>query len=181
MTGPTHEHWFDRLAAAPRTRRQVLQAALAGAVLTLPFARTAHARIADDPHACQKGCLYTSHAQLDRRLDACISNLGQAWTLAGYLAAGGFMAMGTGVFSGGLSGYVCSEVALLRHKSTQYDCLQSNCPGFDPRGKDGPCAHCPPNARCCYNPKDATGYGCCDSECCTKEPVGCTFKDPCTS
>ena len=58
------EHWFDRLAA-PQTRREILKAAVAGAALTLPFARTRPARAAT-PN-CFGGCDWTNHERYEAR------------------------------------------------------------------------------------------------------------------
>src|SRR5215208_1143329 len=58
------EHWFDRLAA-PHTRRQGFRAAVAGALLTLPFARPDRAQATHD--RCHIPCLYTAHrAKVER-------------------------------------------------------------------------------------------------------------------
>ena len=188
MSDPGREHWLDRLAA-PRTRREVLQAALAGAVLTLPFARPAAVHAASqhrtarksgcklgpssDPKACQKGCFATSNLKADRGLDRCagqivltnlsaISVLGPMGILP-YLGTLGASAIGD---------VACSEAVLLRQKAMQYDCLQPNCPGFDPCGPGGPCAGLPPNVFCCPDPSTWNGYVPC-SECCSPKGNGC--------
>jgi hypothetical protein len=186
MSGATREHWLDRLAA-PRTRRQVLQAALAGAALTLPFARPARTHAADqigrtsaggpcnvgksqDPHACRQGCLRTSDLATQRSLDACLHTAGGQVALLGYLAPGvGFFLVSGAFLSSSTSAYVCTEVALVRQKAMQYDCLQPNCPGFDPCGKDGPCESCSKiGGWCCPDPTTLTGYSCC--ACCGPDP-----------
>lgn len=178
------EHWFDRLAA-PHTRRQGLKAALATAALTLPFLRSGPARAANPnargPHDCQIGCFYASHKQYARQNDTCQS----AAAIGGYqglvtvlfgLIPFGFAQQGAAA----ITAVNCHDQALLRQKAMQYDCLQADCPGFDPDGPDGPCEPCAllratgQNCVCCPDPVNSplvgylycarcnpeTGHGC---------------------
>jgi hypothetical protein len=173
MTEVPREHWLDRLAA-PHTRRQGLRAALAGAALTLPLGRATTA-LADnpqsggDPHACQKGCFYTAHATYAATINNCLSTAG----------AGGYGLIGAGLYGQLLVGFaqagakliqasLCADRARLVQKATQYDCLQPNCPGFDPGGERGPCFNCNSlsNTVCCPDPTSVFGYTCCS----TNEP-----------
>jgi hypothetical protein len=173
VTGAPREHWFDRLAA-PHTRRQGLRAALAAAALTLPLGRSAQA-LADnpqsggDPHACQKGCFYTAHRIFAASSDSCLRN-GLFGFYAGDTAAvfygQVFGLVGAGVNLVGALG--CLEGARLHQKARQYDCLQPDCPGFDPGGEHGPCFNCNSlsNTVCCPDPTSVFGYSCCS----TNEP-----------
>jgi hypothetical protein len=167
-----HEHWLD-LLAVPRTRRHVLKAALAGAALTLPFARPMTARAADDPHACQKGCAYTSHRQFEQGLNTCEKNAQlSALVLGGYGAALGFGITSPAILIASTRWLACQDLALLQQKATMFDCLQPNCPGFDPKGPIGPCAGAPANVHCCPDQSVANGYSLC-AQCCSKTGSGC--------
>jgi hypothetical protein len=186
VSGVQRESWFDRLAV-PRTRRQVLQAALAGAALTLPLARPARTYAAsraggaaaegpckvgkgNGPHACQKGCFHTSNLQAQRRLDGCLHTAGGNLALAGYIGGLGFMTLAGASFGHSVVAYTCTEVALLQQKAMQRDCLDPNCPGFDPCGQDGPCEYCSRSGGvCCPDSQTSTGYSCC--ACCGPDPA----------
>src|SRR5205085_465475 len=56
-------------------------------------------------------------------------------------------------------GQRCAEQANLRTKAQNWDCLQPNCPGFDPKAKGGPCDTC--QDVCCPDSQVANGYSCC--------------------
>jgi hypothetical protein len=172
VSGATPDHWLDRLAAA-HTRRQILKAALAGAMLTLPFARPARGAIAADPQACQKGCLYTASNRYTNRLEGCAATSDRGFLSASFLVffvdpLGGLVQSVTST----LGQVACEETALLVGKSASWDCLQPNCPGFDPRGPDGPCAGLNKNLLCCTSSSSATGYTAC-AVCCHPTGDGC--------
>jgi hypothetical protein len=183
----SYEHWFDRLAA-PQTRRQLLRAALAGAAITLPFARPAPGHAASpsvntagtcipplftDPHACRKGCLYTAHRQYLRRHDACATAnvaAGVGGVLVGLLTNPVVFFPYAGAI---LAASHCSDQALLELKAMQLDCLQPDCPGFDPCGPGGPCEYCNVvGVHCCPDQSVAIGYSCC-AQCCKPTGSGC--------
>jgi hypothetical protein len=207
--------WFDRLAA-PRTRRQALQAALAGAALTLPFARIGRSAAAGlvghasgpcvtntgDPHACRKGCLWTSTRRFLKSYEntcfsaynACsIGARGVGATTAGLLysfGVGGSLLLGAVPAATTapvarkaaqalceVANNKCTDLLLLRLKAEQFDCLQPDCPGFDPCGKDGPCEVCRQTGGvCCPDARQDGGYACC-----TAPPGGCCKDDGCHS
>jgi hypothetical protein len=177
MSGPALEHWFDRLAA-PQTRRQVLKAALAGAVLTLPFARSAPARAANpnsngNPYACGQGCDYASHVQYQRAEGACNTGLSVGIIATDALMVLGFMNPLIGAAAEGaalINRVACHNQNLLVEKAMQYNCLLPDCPGFDPSGPGGPC---PPNAKfCCPCLGCLGGYTPC-AVCCSPTGDGC--------
>ncbi len=171
MSNTTREHWLD-LLAAPRTRRQVLKAALAGTALTLPFARTGASLGADDPHACQKGCFYTSHKQYGSGVNACSRDAGLSYMTIG-LTLPFALAIGAPTFMMASAKFnACLDLALLKEKAMQRDCLSPNCPGFDPKGPDGPCEGLPPNVFCCPTQSTFHGYSPC-VQCCSKTGSGC--------
>jgi hypothetical protein len=187
MSGnPPQEHWFDRLAA-PQTRPQFLKAALAGAALTLPFARSAAARAVNTrssanpcnakpgngPTACRKGCFRTSNMQALRRLDVCRGALTQSLLASEYLLPVFSFVSLLQIGIGSVPMDACVEAVILRQKAMQRDCLYPNCPGFDPCGPDGPCADCAnvAGASCCPS-TDVFGYSCC-AQCCAKNGDGC--------
>jgi hypothetical protein len=171
LTPASREHWFDRLAA-PHTRRQGLKAAFAGAALTLPLGRAASA-LADnpqsngDPHACQKGCFYAAHTNYAAAGDRCYRQgnpfPGVAALLYGQLFAGAGLVGGKFI-----AAVACQERNRLVQKAAQYDCVQPNCPGFDPAAENGPCFNClsHQNTVCCPDPTSFFGYSCCS----TNEP-----------
>ncbi len=172
-------NWLDRLAVA-HTRRQTLKAALAGAAMTLPFARPGPAPASNPngagPHDCAKGCQFTSHVHYRSRVATCR----QQGISQGALAEGAALWLnpfyGVALQGGNLISYVrCNEQALLRQKAEGWDCLQPDCPGFDPYAPDGPCWACnEAGGKCCPSPQSATGYGCCASSiCCDPATGGC--------
>lgn len=172
------EHWLDRLAA-PHTRRQTFKAALAGVALTLPGVRSTPARAANpnatDPHACRKGCLYTAHAQFARRNNTClqIAQARQTGALVSALFINPFFgAAGNGAAI--IQFDRCLQDALLRQKAMNFDCLQPDCPGFDPAGPRGPCEVClgVAGAVCCPQQSSSIGYVCCP--CCHPSGDGCS-------
>jgi hypothetical protein len=176
ITAGEHEHWLDRLAVR-RTRRQVLQSALAGVAVTMPFVRSTPASAADDPNACRKGCFYTSFRKRLRAYDRCEKTYGSS-LIAGGLATGfAFFPMSAALAAGSAANLACLELADLAQKAMQYDCLQPDCPGFDPKGADGPCENCVSSGgTCCPDQKQLQGYACC-----TAPPGGCCKSDGCHS
>ena len=176
------EHWLDRLAA-PRTRRQGLKAALAGAALTLPFVRGAPARAvvprADDPHACATGCRYTVGQDFEDALNACARVSGVGFSAASFLFLGPALLLGPVAKPRPNSKFTakCLDVAAIQLRSQAYRCTQDNCPGFDPSGHNGPCEGCTAaHGNCCVYPADTLlGYFCCTiSE--GRTPCWCTEK-----
>lgn len=169
------EHWLDRLAA-PHTRRQSLKAAVAGVALTLTGVRSAPARAAGagDPHACRKGCLYTAHKQFAQRDEACWRASRHAVdrsVVTGLFISPLFQAAEVGTSL--IEVVHCHNQALLRQKAMAFDCLQPNCPGFDPAGPQGPCEPClaVAGAVCCPQQSSSIGYVCCS--CCAQNGEGC--------
>lgn len=169
MSGPgSPEHWFDRLAVR-HTRRQALKAALAGTALTLPLLRAAPADAAG-LSPCAKGCWYTNHYNTNYALNTTCVNVASGAApvhiLAGLALGFGFYSLPASLLSALLDQNTCQNLALLNQKATGYDCLQPNCPGFDPNSSGGPCTGCHPPGVCCTDQGSITGYNCC--ECCAK-------------
>jgi hypothetical protein len=147
-------HWLDRLAQR-YTRRQALKAAAAGAALSaLPLVRSAPA-LADDPHACRQGCLWTSHQTAISQYDTCWG--GSA--LANLLVVGYAPMLGLGFLQGGALGLSlethlldgCADRAAATEKAFNTDCMQPGCPDFDPKGANGPCEGVTTNCCPCTN------------------------------
>jgi hypothetical protein len=178
------EHWFD-LLAAPRTRRQVVGAAVAGVAFTLPFVRAAYgsssagcnAQPWKNPTDCRAGCAWTSYVTYEAAVTKCraaadkIFGAGVAssvvilWNPIPYIV---------NTQTAELARLLCGNQALIEHKARAYDCQTPDCPGFDPCGPNGPCADCNkvPGAYCCPDPQVLQGYSCC-SECCSPDGAGC--------
>jgi hypothetical protein len=162
------EH-FPNLLGARSTRRQVLRAALAGAVLTVPLVRGVAPARAAGPHDCQKGCLWTA----DRRFAS-------EWTMCsnqGFIAGAEILLFmpiaGAGQF---VAAVACRDRSVLHHKALSFDCSQPDCPGFDPTAPGGPCEDCQKSGGiCCPDPKQQQGYACCT------QPGGCCKGDGCHS
>lgn len=157
MSDAASGHWFDRLATRV-TRRQALRATVAGAALTLPLARPRTAG-ADDPSACKKGCMWTSHQNFCSDSDRC----GARADLVIFLIYGYGPAAGLGFFSLPLSSYKgfreglqCNDVALLNQKASQASCKEPFCPGFSPYATGGPCDGVQDN--CCPCGASDNGY-----------------------
>jgi hypothetical protein len=167
-------HWLDRLAVR-LTRRQALKAAAAGAALSsFPLVRTGIAR-ADDPHACQQGCLWTSHQTAESGFNHCSFG----GTLAGLLIYGYGVPLGFGIFGPLTQGSYatwrlstgCSDTVLANAKADNASCLQPNCPNFNPKSANGPCEgthdYCCPCASViqgyqpCVYPCDDPSHSCC--------------------
>jgi hypothetical protein len=175
----TSEHWLDRLAS-PHTRRQSLKAAVAGVALGLPLQRTATASAdnpnASSPTACRRGCFYTSHRMTGKELGRCE----QAITSA---KVNTFVTLFFGNIPAGIANVTflrsndgCGDRALITKKARDWDCLQPNCPGFDPNGEFGPCEPCNAVAGClcCPSATSFTGYDSCTNPpyCCGTAPGG---------
>jgi len=169
------EHWLDRLAA-PQTRREGFKSALAGAALALPFT-TGTAR-ADNPggstpNACRNGCYFKNQRTTNRELQRCHADAHTAVSFATGL--GGFVTLLLTAKARSTERY-CVDRALLVEKATAYDCLQPDCPGFDPYGELGPCEPCAavPGCLCCPSQVSSTGYDSCTSPpyCCGTAPGG---------
>jgi hypothetical protein len=146
---------FGTELARPRTRRQVMRAALAGAALTLPLARGVNPARAAGPHDCQKGCLYTADRRVVAQTNACSDSWNVAWLL--------FLIRPVDSAFKLRAASRCWDRALLRHKASSFDCGQAGCPGFDPSGPDGPCDGC--RDHCCTCQASPNGYICCVFDC----------------
>lgn len=159
-----HEHWFDRLSAN-LTRRQIMKAALgSSAALAVPMVRSTIAR-ADGASPCVKGCTWTAAQHLQGREQICIENGFQSLFQV-LIFASAFGPVAT------LAGIACKDAAYMIYKSDWYDCMQgTDCGGFDPTQKGGPCDGC--TANCCTCSASTNGYICCiflcddgDHNCC---------------
>jgi hypothetical protein len=151
------DHWLDRLAAR-HTRRNVLKTALAGA-LTLPLLRSFRAK-ADSPTACQKGCFWTSHQVYDIETSPCFVRANGKFDAALVLYPLTFGLTFTSIFTAPAKTFMrCLDNAVLNMKQNQAQCLQPNCPGFNPNGTGGPCETC--TATCCTFAGTDSGYYCC--------------------
>jgi hypothetical protein len=172
------DHWLDRLAVL-QTRRQVLRTALAGAALTIPFARTRPARasggsVKEGPQACTRGCEYVRQLRTADELGDCYKGQNRNFVVSTALFM--FVSPLNAVLAAGtanIQGRFCVDQALLRQKAAHWDCLQPGCPGFDPRDKQyGPCASCDQvKGMCCPTPTVLSGYTCCI--CCDTKGNGC--------
>jgi hypothetical protein len=173
---PGREHWLDRLAVR-QSRRQLLRSALAGAVLTVPFASSASAAGVADPHACRKGCFYTSFQKAGVAFQRCGDIAGQQFSAYGFTVALAFIPSVAGLTLGAGGTLLCRQVAEMQQKAMQYACLQPDCPGFDPKAPGGPCEICQSSGGiCCPDQNVVSGYSCC-----TAAPGGCCKDDGCHS
>jgi hypothetical protein len=140
----------------PRTRRQALRAALAGAAaLTLPLGvRAAPARAAG-PNDCRKGCDWTVDQRFASNWNGCVNTLASTPLLLLYAPL--LSATQT------INALICRDRTILSHKAGHYDCSQPNCPGFDPKAAGGPCDTC--RDSCCPCQASVSGYICCIFPC----------------
>jgi hypothetical protein len=180
----TTDSWFDRLALR-QSRGHFLKTALAsGAVLTLPQARAARASVSND-FDCWRGCFYTAHVRQQTDLDNCLTKYQQCASAVGkrvfwipILGGAAVPLVQKGceaVYQNKIA--KCYDLALLKEKAMERDCLEPNCPGFDPEAPDGPCAFVKKTGgHCCPDPKSVTGYSGC-SECCSATGDGCASGD----
>ncbi len=151
------EHWLDRLAVR-LNRRQALKAAAASA-LALPLLGASAAE-ADDPTACRKGCMVTSHAVFDNETAPCFVRANGKMDAAIILAPLTFGLTISSIISAPIESFMnCVDTATLNMKNHQAQCLEPNCPGFNPTGHLGPCETCKGN--CCPDQNTETGYYCC--------------------
>lgn len=173
------DRWLDELAIRA-TRGGFLRTAVAAAgALAFPLARAGGAAAAPhDPTACRTGCFWMAHKNAQRDLQTCMDALVQL---------GGGYAIGVGLWVNPWYGLAtqgiafirytsCHERALLTQKATQWDCLQPNCPGFDPARTGGPCDGCAgAGGHCCPDQKVVSGYSCCTGTggCCDPSGDGC--------
>jgi hypothetical protein len=140
-------HWLDRLAVRIN-RRQALKAAAASA-LALPLLGASAAE-ADDPTACRKGCMVTSHAVFDNETAPCFVRANGKMDAAIILAPLTFGLTISSIISAPVKSFMnCVDTAT----------LEPNCPGFNPTGPLGPCETCKGN--CCPDQNTETGYYCC--------------------
>jgi hypothetical protein len=162
---------LDDILAGRPTRRQALRAALAAAALTLPFAaaKVPKARAAG-PTDCRKGCLWTAGRDVQTREAACVNRF--VVDYVGSFLSLPFNPLG---LQNGVRNLIqlesCRDRNVLTSKAAYYDCLQPDCPGFDPKKEGGPCDGCRDN--CCPCQASEVGYICCiflcddpDHSCC---------------
>jgi hypothetical protein len=152
----TSEHWFDRVSVR-LTRRQALKAAaVTGAALTVPFARPPVSRADVDFDPCYQGCVWTARKRFKAAQGACNN--------AGYSFERLFLLSPIGAFFTSKRATAhCLDDALLHGKADFYDCGRTDCDGFDPKQKGGPCDGCPEN--CCVCDTSTNGYICCFYTC----------------
>jgi hypothetical protein len=160
-------HWLDRLAVRV-TRRQALKSAAAGVALaSVPLFRSAPVAAAADPHACRQGCLWTARQTADHGLVRCAVNAETAGLLViGYAAPIGLGLFGVGAAAISVARRVqipCNDRVFAVEKAANADCLQPNCPGFDPKGENGPCEGVQDN--CCPCAGVIQGYIPCVYDC----------------
>jgi hypothetical protein len=157
-------HWLDRLAVRS-TRREALRTVAAGAAaVALPALRPSTAQ-AEGPTDCRKGCLWTNRQRYRPRVEKCLTiRRAAAAKIAG---AGAYPALAVvlipAAWIDALAYSTCLDRAVLESKAGAYDCLQPNCPGFDPKAPGGPCDTCRDN--CCTCQASDTGYICCVFSC----------------
>jgi hypothetical protein len=159
------------------TRRQALKSAAAGVALaSFPLLRSAPA-VAADPHACRQGCLWTAHQNAEQGYERCARAAAAAFLLyAGYGPAIGLGLLGSqakGAYSGLTLQFSCNDRVHASAKAANADCREPDCPGFDPKGDNGPCAgvqdNCCPCATVlsgyipCIYPCDDPSHNCCPS------------------
>lgn len=176
MTG-ADGYWLDELAVRA-TRGRFLRttiAAVGGLVFPLVRAHPATSA-ANDPTACRKGCFYMAHRTADRTLQACRTSVRQQ-ALPDLLAT-----LWVSPFLGGAmllaepSHEDCADRTLLVQKATLWDCMQPDCPGFDPAAAGGPCDGCQAaGGHCCPDQAVVSGYSCCTGTggCCDPSGNGC--------
>ncbi len=161
------EHWFDRWAA-PQTRRGVLRSALvAAATLTVPFVRAGGARAAG-PHDCQKGCLWTAEQTAQAAWDACTVQAQKSVKVGALLTiwGAGLLYVDLTAFTAYVGAAACHDQTVIAHKADNWNCVQPDCPGFDPSAPGGPCEPCAASGgNCCPCQATATGYICCSYPC----------------
>ncbi len=155
------ERWLDRLAA-PSTRRQAFtKVVLTAAAFTLPLARAKPA-LADDPHACRKGCNWTAHRKYVKQADACPIPAAAGTSLGWLYTVGASPGLAVWLLPETLLAAhhrttQCVEEALIRQKASYFDCSQPGCAGFDPKQPGGPCEFIG-NNYCCTCQASDTGY-----------------------
>ena len=146
---------FEIELTRPRTRRQIMRAALAGAALTLPLARGVTPARAAGPHDCQKGCRYTAGRRFNSQWSTCSAQGISSVVLLPFTpVSSALKSLGAGL---------CADRTMLRLKASLYDCSRPGCPGFDPKGPDGPCDGC--RDKCCTCQASPNGYICCIFDC----------------
>jgi hypothetical protein len=177
MSGSGGQHWFDRLAVRTTRRGALKVAALAGAGLALPLSRAETAKAAD-PHACQQGCNWAAHQRYSSNTNRCdvATGLtsGGASGLFGFTPGLSFLIIPAAIRAALAAGDRCYDTALVSEKAAMFDCLQPNCPGFDPKAAGGPCETCTSDVgSCCPDPLVVQGYSCCTLGCaCNGDDVG---------
>jgi hypothetical protein len=144
----------------------VLKAALAGALLTLPFAPSAAARAAEEP--CTLGCLYAAGRRQDADLAACAKKQRQClmglysrlYRLPILQGEALNLADSACLKLYGAETAACYERAITEKKARYWDCISGDgCGGFDPQGPFGPCEEWAKQGfLCCPDPKSPVGY-----------------------
>jgi len=176
MTGG-QGHWLDELAVRVTRGGFLRSAVLAAGGLAFPLMRPRDAAAAaNDPTACRKGCYFMAHKTAQRELAGCTTSVrAQVGTdLVTLLWLSPLLGFETLALAPSVSG--CQDRVLLAKKAAMYDCLQPNCPGFDPAQAGGPCENCTAaGGHCCPDQKVVAGYSCCTGTggCCDPSGDGC--------
>lgn len=168
------ERWLDEFAARA-TRSGFLRSAVAAAgALAFPLAKPHATPASNDPTACRKGCFWMAHKNTGRSLQGCADALS---TLDAVISTSVNPFYGLATEGVQLIRYSsCHERALLTEKAAQWDCMQSDCAGFDPAQSGGPCEGCAgAGGHCCPDQQVLSGYSCCTSQggCCDPSGDGC--------
>lgn len=175
------EHWLDRLAETRPTRRGFVRTVLAGAALTLPFARGFPARAAgctkenpaNNPWAWRWACLVSSDNQYASAQSNCnkFRTTGDAG-IAAYVLLSPLSAISLAQVPLVKANYERARECLDRAVSDQASreqqvCLQRFQPGYSPCSPGGPCDTC--SYYCCPCAQVSSGAICClyeDCRCC---------------
>lgn len=160
------EHWFDRLAAAPFTRRTALKTAGAGlAALSLPGLRPARS-VASGTEACYPYCLNSAFAGPRDHAQSVCKNLRDQAKGKGPKSAASRRAA------------ACLAKDLADYKRGKLKCDKPSCgdpqtyPVGDPTGYAPTLGGCPPGTTGCIQGDCccASGSGCCP---CAATGTGC--------
>jgi hypothetical protein len=169
--------WLDELAVRATRGGFLRSLALAAGGLAFPLGRPQTGVAAADPAACRKGCFYAAHQKFLRTDAACEANLTQLGIgTATFVLLWGNPFYTLAVEGGAMIRSVsCTERARLTQKAAQWDCMQPDCPGFDPLRADGPCANCRDGCKCCPDQAVQGGYSPCTAGggCCNPSGDGC--------
>jgi hypothetical protein len=176
--GSSSENWFDRLAT-PHTRRGGFKAVGVGvAAALLPFVRSVPEAEAADPADCRAGCVYTAGKDYASR----VNQIAVGYAVSSAATDTRALGLGLSEISGLLFDHLTRN-ALDRARSTYQtsnrNCYQPFCPGFDPFKEGGPCSGCDPPLFCNPCSSVQSGYICCvypprdcHGDCCGPAPPG---------